>query len=102
MSETIGRRPACTDNPHAHGAYLADEATAQQVPPASSWVGKIRQTHRDGTVLLITPTGYVWTAAPGNLRPATDDERAAYDAQLRGIQRERDALYRQLRGGAGS
>ncbi|WP_225843325.1 hypothetical protein [Streptomyces albus] len=62
----------------------------------------MRQTHRDGTVLLITPTGYAWNAAPGDLRPATEEERAAYDAQVRGIQRERDALYRQLRGGARS
>ncbi|MDI6410366.1 hypothetical protein [Streptomyces albus] len=62
----------------------------------------MRQTHRDGTVLLITPTGYAWNAAPGDLRPATDAERAAYDAQVRGIQRERDALYQQLRGGARS
>ncbi|MEU2081388.1 hypothetical protein ABZ569_05750 [Streptomyces albus] len=62
----------------------------------------MRQTHRDGTVLLITPTGYAWTAASSDLRPATDAERAAYDAQVRGIQRERDALYRQLRGGARS
>lgn len=82
------------------GAYVVDCATA--VPPAPPWVGKVRQIHGDGTVLLITPTRYAWTAAPGNLRPATDGERAAYDAQARGIQRERDALYRQLRGGARS
>ncbi len=88
--------------PIARGAYLADEATAQEVPPTPPWVGRVRQTHRDGTVLLITPTGYAWNAAPGDLRPATEEERAAYDAQVRGIQRERDALYRQLRGGARS
>lgn len=82
------------------GDYVVDHSTA--VPPAPPWVGRVRQTHRDGTVLLITPTGYAWTAAPGDLRPATGAERAAYDAQVRGIQRERDALYRQLRGGARS
>ena len=82
------------------GAYVVDCATA--VPPASPWVGKIRQIHGDGTVLLITPTRYAWSAAASNLRPATGDERAAYDAQVRGIQRERAALYQRLRGGAGS
>ncbi|MFF9554611.1 hypothetical protein ACF1DY_02085 [Streptomyces albus] len=82
------------------GAYVVDHSTA--VPPAPPWVGKVRQIHGDGTVLLITPTGYAWTATPGNLRPATDGERAAYDAQARGIQREREALYAQLRGGVRS
>ncbi|QID36400.1 hypothetical protein G3260_002562 [Streptomyces albus] len=82
------------------GDYVVDHSTA--VPPAPPWVGRVRQTHRDGTVLLITPTGYAWTAAPGDMRSATEEERAAYDAQVCGIQWERDALYRQLRGGARS
>ncbi|EPD95531.1 hypothetical protein ACH4LN_32725 [Streptomyces albus] len=87
---------------HERGAYRADESTAQQAPPEPPWVGRVLREHRDGTVQLITPTGYAWTAAPGDMRSATEEERAAYDAQVRAIQRERDALYRQLRGGARS
>ncbi|MEW2453001.1 hypothetical protein [Streptomyces albus] len=86
----------------ANGSYMVDEATEQLVPPAPPWVGRLLQSHRDGTVLLIAPTGYAWTAAANDLRPATEDERAAYDAQVREVRRERAALYRQLSGGSRS
>ncbi|WP_225843504.1 hypothetical protein [Streptomyces albus] len=83
------------------GAYLVDESTALTRPPSPAWTGRVIHVGpTDGVLQLITPTGYAWTAAPGNLRPATAEERAAYDAQVRSVRRERDALYRQLGGGA--
>ncbi|NSC22359.1 hypothetical protein FM076_14655 [Streptomyces albus subsp. chlorinus] len=81
---------------------MADESTAVASPPSPAWTGRVIHVWPGGRCQLITPTRYAWTAAPGNLRPATDAERAAYDAQVHEIQRERAALYRQLRGGARS
>ncbi|MEW2455502.1 hypothetical protein [Streptomyces albus] len=81
-------------------AYLVDESTATSATPP--WAGRVIHVWPDSGCRLITATGYAWTAAPGDLRPATEEERAAYDAQVRGIRRERAALYRQLRGGTRS
>ncbi|TGG89436.1 hypothetical protein [Streptomyces albus] len=83
--------PACL----VQGANTVDEAPA--LPHEPAWVGKVLQVVASG-VQLVTPTGYAWIAAPGDLRPAGDDERAAYDAQVRGFWRERARLYRQLVG----
>ncbi|WP_030409647.1 hypothetical protein [Streptomyces albus] len=87
---------------HKRGAYLVDLSTAVAAPSSPAWTGRILHVWPDGRCQLVTPTGYAWTAAPGDLRPATEEERAAYDAQVRGIQRERAALYQRLHGGAGS
>ncbi|MGK4906402.1 hypothetical protein [Streptomyces albus] len=85
---------------YENGDCVVEESTATRTTPP--WTARVLHVWPNGRCQLITPTRYAWTAAPGDLRPATDAERAAYDAQVRGIQRERDALYRQLRGGARS
>ncbi|CAL9512120.1 hypothetical protein SUDANB19_03672 [Streptomyces sp. enrichment culture] len=51
--------------------YLVDEATEQAAPPSPPWVGRVLQEHPDGTVQLITPTGYAWTAPATCARPPT-------------------------------
>ncbi|CAL9449415.1 hypothetical protein [Streptomyces sp. enrichment culture] len=85
---------------YENGDCVVDESTATRTTPP--WTARVLHVWPNGRCQLITPTRYACAAAPGDLRPATEEERAAYDAQVRGIRRERDALYLQLRGGAGS
>ncbi|WP_326808193.1 hypothetical protein OHB04_22910 [Streptomyces sp. NBC_01775] len=66
----------------ARGAYLAGESTASTTPPRAAWVGLVQMPLDGGQVRMVTPRGAEWTARTAHLRPATDDERAAYDAAV--------------------
>ncbi|MBO8185888.1 hypothetical protein [Streptomyces spirodelae] len=79
----------------ARGDYVADESTRQEKPPEPAWVGRVQQALADGRVQLISHTGYEWPANPDQVRPATQQERDAYNAArrvfLRPWQRRADA-----------
>ncbi|MBO8184562.1 hypothetical protein JW592_03590 [Streptomyces sp. DW4-2] len=60
---------------------MVDGATAQQVPPEPPWTGRVQLAFEDRYV-LVTANGYEWRARPDDVREATADERAAYDAAV--------------------
>ncbi|MFI8853700.1 hypothetical protein ACIGW3_26390 [Streptomyces sp. NPDC053499] len=64
---------------HERGDYVVDEATRQTVPPEPPWTGRV-QLAFDDRYVLVTPNGYEWRARPHDVREATAEEKAAYDA----------------------
>ncbi|NGO69306.1 hypothetical protein G5C65_13250 [Streptomyces sp. SB3404] len=61
---------------------MVDEAAARESPPASCWLGRVQMVLGDGWVRIILPHAVEVTTRIGDLRDATDDERAAYDARV--------------------
>ncbi|WP_431983171.1 hypothetical protein [Streptomyces qinglanensis] len=75
---------------YGRGDYVVDEATRQAMPSEPAWVGRVQLVSVGSPLryVLVTATGYEWRARLGDVRPATVEERAEYDA----------ALERRLRG----
>ncbi|WP_405803042.1 hypothetical protein [Streptomyces sp. NBC_01187] len=67
----------------AQDAYLADESTASTSPPRPAWVGRVQMPLDGDRARMVTARGAEWTARTADLRPATDVERTAYDAERR-------------------
>lgn len=92
-----GTRPSTTPPRYPLGAHLVDEGTA--VLGETPWTGRLVHVFEDGSgSRLLSPTGFVWTAADHRLRPATADERAAYEAVSARTDRQRDALAARIAG----
>ncbi|NGO69393.1 hypothetical protein [Streptomyces boncukensis] len=65
---------------YMRGAYVVDEVAARESPPVSCWTGRVQMVLAGGWVRIILPHAVEITTRIGDLRAATDDERAAYDA----------------------
>lgn len=90
-----------TETPYPPGRLFADcqaEPTYGNRQDEASNVAAPSPVY-DGTVRLDTLIGDKYT---NGLRPNTEEERAAYDAQARNMQRERAMTYGQLGGGSRS
>ncbi|MGW5018197.1 hypothetical protein [Streptomyces sp. NRRL F-5053] len=81
--------------PPAVGDLLVDEATAVASPPALPWVGRMQRVASDGRYVLVSATGYAWSADPVRSRPANGAEREAFAHDAEALRREvADAVRR--------
>ncbi|NGO69174.1 hypothetical protein [Streptomyces boncukensis] len=75
------RLPGAAVSAHfERGAYVVDEVAARESPPVSCWTGRVQALLGDGWVRIILPHAVEVTTRIRDLRAATDDERAVYDA----------------------
>ncbi|MEU7316999.1 hypothetical protein [Streptomyces sp. NPDC007083] len=86
--------------PYRRGDYVVDEATRREMPPEPPWVGRVQLVSAGSPprYVLVTPTGNEWRPGPGDVRPATAEERAEYDAALERRYRGLRELGRRLTG----
>ncbi|MFE9391735.1 hypothetical protein [Streptomyces sp. NPDC006784] len=70
------------------------------MPSEPAWVGRVQlvSTGPPLRYVLVTATGYEWRTDPGDMRPATAEERDEYDAALEHRLRGLRELGRRLTG----
>ena len=67
---------------YARGDYTVDTRPLRHSPADDPYIVRVQMPLHDGTVRVVAPHGAEWTAPVSELRRATPEQRAWFDAHV--------------------